>query len=64
MDEAFYNWQVLDLHTAVCLKMGKSQEGKAAYEDLFTTTRQHPDYFKEAEVETIRANWSALSANN
>jgi len=64
VDEAFYNWQVLDLHTAVCLKMGKSQEGKAAYEDLFTTTRQHPDYFKEAEVETIRANWSALSANN
>ncbi len=56
IDTAFYHWQTMDFHVAVCYYLNKITEGSEAFEKLLGQIGKHPEYFTTAIVEKIKAN--------
>lgn len=56
IDNAFYNWKILELHTSSCFYTGRLEECKKAFNDLLVLTRLKPEYFTPEDIQRINSN--------
>ena len=56
VDEKFYAWRCLDVHTAICFSLQKMQEATETYKMLYQTTMEHPDWFHPNEINRIHSH--------
>ena len=56
VDEALYNWKLLEVHAAACVYTGRKEEGKQTFSQLLDILRKNPNWFNAEEVQKINMN--------
>jgi len=61
VDEKFYAWQVLDMHSMICYHLGKTDETLQTFRELLKVSKAHPEFFTEGELQGIKAKEESIA---
>ena len=53
---SIYLWELIFLHSVICVNSGKIQEGKSAYSKLIEIVKERPRHFTKKDILLIRLN--------
>lgn len=56
IDNSLYAWKILEIHSIICLYIGKIDEAKENYKDLLDVIKNNPELFSQDDINKIKSN--------
>ena len=56
VDATLYNWRLAEFYANACFQVGRKQDAKIVYQEVFNLTKTKPHVFAEEDINRITAN--------
>jgi len=61
-DDSFYRWKILNYHVSICSKIGDMAEAKVTFEELWSFSQAHPEYFTDEQMQSLYKSKKAFQS--